>query len=310
MPFRFGWPESRQVAILFNDITDRRRAESELRQAKDDLEVRVRERTEALTRALQSLRSETEERLRGEEELRAKEQQLMQQSRMAAMGEMIGFIGHQWRQPLNSLALIVQEASMRYKMGDFDAKYLDGCTAEAMRVIKQMSQTIDDFSNFFKADKRKVPFVVKEILDSTIKLVEASFRHYQVAIEIFAQDEVVIEGLPNEYAQVLLNILMNARDALLDRKVERPRIVVRIFTEHDKAVTTIADNAGGIPEEMMERIFEPYFTTKGPDKGTGVGLYMAKTIIEKHLGGRLSVRNTEEGAEFRIEVEQGAHTLS
>lgn len=262
----------------------------------------MRERTEELTSALQKLRGETEERLRGAEELRAKEQLLMQQSRMAAMGEMIGFIGHQWRQPLNALALIVQETSMRYKMGLFDEEYLDSCTADAMRVIRQMSQTIGDFSNFFKTDKRKVPFLVKEILTNTIKLIEASFRHYQVAIEIFPQDDVVVEGFPNEYAQVLLNILMNARDALLERKVEQPRIVVRIFTEHDKAVTTIADNAGGIPEKMMERIFDPYFTTKGPDNGTGVGLYMAKTIIEKHMRGRLSVRNVEDGAEFRIEV--------
>lgn len=300
--FGFGRPQDRQVAVLFNDISDRKQAESELRQAKDELEVRVRERTEELTRALQKLRGETEERLRGVEELRAKEQLLMQQSRMAAMGEMIGFIGHQWRQPLNALALIVQEVSMRLKTGNFDQESVDASTAEAMRVIRQMSQTIDDFSSFFKADKRKVPFVVKEILSNTIKLIEASFRHYQVAIEIFPRDDVIVEGYPNEYSQVLLNILMNARDALLERKVEQPRIVIRIFTEHEKAVTTIADNAGGIPDETIERIFDPYFTTKGPDKGTGVGLYMAKIIIEKHMGGRLSVRNVEAGAEFRIEV--------
>ncbi|MBJ6751234.1 sensor histidine kinase [Geomonas anaerohicana] len=300
--FRFGPPENRQVAILCNDITDRKRTESELRQAKDELEVRVQERTEELTRALQSLRSETEERLRGAEELRAKEQQLMQQSRMAAMGEMIGYIAHQWRQPLNALALIVQETYTLYKMGQLHDEVFNTSTAQAMRVIRQMSHTIDDFTSFFKPDKQKVPFSVQDILAKTIKLVDASFRHANVAVSVIPQDDTAVEGFPNEFSQVLLNLLMNAKDALLERNVREPAIAIRIFRENGKAVTTITDNAGGIPEDLMERIFDPYFTTKGPDKGTGIGLYMAKAIIEKHMGGRLSVRNVGGGAEFRIEV--------
>jgi PAS domain S-box-containing protein len=300
--FPFGPAENRQVAIVFNDITEQKRAESELRAAKEELEARVRERTRELTQALERVRYETEERLLKVEELRLKDQLLMQQSRLAAMGEMIGFVAHQWRQPLNSLGLIAQEVSFRYKKGMFDEQYLNSATAETMRVIRQMSQTLDDFRNFFKPERLKVPFKVIEIVTSTIKLIEASFREYNVKLDISAEDDVVVEGYPNEYSQVLLNILMNARDICLERQVEQARIEIRVFSEGGRAVATIADNAGGIPEQIMDRIFDPYFTTKGPDRGTGVGLYMAKTIIERNMNGRLTVCNTPEGAEFRIEV--------
>ena len=300
--FRLGQSENRQVAILFSDITDRKQAEMELQKAKDELEGRVQERTEDLTRALQRLRAETEQRLHGVEELRKKDELLMQQGRMAAMGEMIGFIAHQWRQPLNTLGLMVQELSMRCRRGLADEEYLDNSTAAAMLVIKQMSQTIDDFRNFFKPDKSKIPFKVSDIVSNTMKLIQPSFRDANVTIDVSAGDDVVVEGYPNEYSQVLLNILMNARDVFLERKVAQPRIVIRIFREDGKAVTTIADNGGGVAEDAMAKIFEPYFTTKGPEKGTGIGLYLSKIIIENNMGGSLTVRNVEDGAEFRIEV--------
>jgi C4-dicarboxylate-specific signal transduction histidine kinase len=117
-----------------------------------------------------------------------------------------------------------------------------------------------------------------------------------------ADTEVQVNGIPNEFSQVILNILMNAKDALLERKVAAPRVKVRLFSEDGNVVLTISDNGGGIPPEIMDKIFDPYFTTKGPDKGTGIGLFMSKTIIEKNMNGTLSVRNTKEGAEFRIEV--------
>lgn len=299
--FRVGEPEKRQVAILFYDVTARKEAETQLRQTKDELELRVQQRTEELTQALQKLRAETEERIRAVDELHQKDQLLMQQGRMAAIGEMIGFIGHQWRQPLNTMGLIIQELSFRYKRRMFDQEYMDSSTATAMRIIAQMSQTIDDFRNFFKPDKQKVSFQIEEILSNTINLIQSSFRESQVTIDVSSEDEVTLQGYPNEYSQVLLNILMNARDVFLERKVEGPRIAIRIFRESDKTVTTIADNAGGIPEEIIKKIFEPYFTTKG-NKGTGIGLYMARIIIEKNMGGALSVRNVAGGAEFRIEV--------
>jgi two-component system, chemotaxis family, CheB/CheR fusion protein len=135
-----------------------------------------------------------------------------------------------------------------------------------------------------------------------VALVEDGFRHQQIEIELETEADPVVVGFPNEYCQVLLNILMNARDALVERRPPEAKVVIGISEEEGRGVVTITDNAGGIAEEHLPKIFDPYFTTKGPDKGTGVGLFMSKAIIETNMGGRLSARNTGAGAEFRIEV--------
>ncbi len=236
------------------------------------------------------------------EELARQEQLLIRQGRLAAMGEMIGNIAHQWRQPLNTLALIVQELPRYYERNLLDKGYLDASVTRAMQVINYMSKTIDGFRNFFGPDKEKEPFRASEVLSRTIAIVEAAFNELNLKIEVSADPEIVIVGSPNEFSQVILNILMNAKDAILERKILNPKVAVRLFREQEKSVLTIADNAGGISPEIIEKIFDPYFTTKEPDKGTGIGLFMSKTIIEKNLNGTLSVHNTAEGAEFRIEV--------
>lgn len=307
-----GW-----VAVV-TDITETKELELALQQAKELLEKRVAERTAELDSTVIQLREEIVERKKTEhalkeesrqlsialQELQEKEQLLIQQSRTAAMGEMLGFIGHQWRQPLNSLGLIIQELSISFEMGDLTQEHLDWSTGNAMQIIRHMSQTIDDFRNFFKSNKEKVRFKINDVLLKTIKLAEVSFfQELDLPMDITGQeDDVVAEGYPNEYSQVILNILHNARDAALERKVEQPRISIRIFKEKEKAVMTIADNAGGIPEKNLDKLFDSYFTTKDPDKGTGIGLFISKIIIEKNMGGSLTVRNIGDGAEFRIEV--------
>jgi PAS domain S-box-containing protein len=249
-----------------------------------------------------ALKEEIAERLRTVEELHRQQQLLIRQGRMAALGEMIGNIAHQWRQPLNTLALIVQELPWYYARGQFSQEYLDANVTRAMQVINHMSKTIDGFRNFFEPDKEAVTFRVSDVLAQTISIVEAAFNELRLTIEVHAETEVFAYGCPNEFSQVILNILMNAKDAILERQVPQPRVAVRLVKEGDKAVLTIADNAGGIPREILDKVFDPYFTTKGPDKGTGIGLFMSRTIIEKNMHGTLSARNTEEGAEFRIEV--------
>jgi signal transduction histidine kinase len=139
-------------------------------------------------------------------------------------------------------------------------------------------------------------------MSDTLSLVSASFKNHFIGIELIAKEDPVVYGYRNEFAQALLNILNNARDALTERKTVNPGVTISIGTEDERAVVIIADNAGGIPEEIMAKIFDPYFTTKGPQSGTGVGLFMSKSIIEKNMGGRLTARNTGEGAEFRVEV--------
>jgi len=249
-----------------------------------------------------ALREETLERLRAVEELRRQEHILIQQSRQAAMGEMIGNIAHQWRQPLNTLGLFTQRLGFFYGSPSFDKEFLDSSVAKSMEIIQYMSRTIDDFRNFFSTERDKAEFAADEAVNKALSLVESSFKEYHIAIDRESGEGVTIYGYPNEYAQVLLNILSNAKDAFREHNVETPRITISTGTNNGVSVVTIADNAGGIPEDIMDKVFDPYFTTKGPQQGTGVGLFMSRIIIENNMGGRLSVRNTGAGAEFRIEV--------
>jgi PAS domain S-box-containing protein len=282
--------DAQQVELL-------QQMESELSFALDKLhQSKLRQDAE------QALQDETWERLRAVEELRKNEQMLIHQSRQAALGEMIGNIAHQWRQPLNSLGLLVQQVPLYYPLGAVNQEYLEKTANKAMELIEHMSRTIDDFRNFFKPNKEKSLFDVKEEVARTLSLMEGSFQGQDIETVVDITGEAVVEGYANEFSQVLLNILINARDALVERRVEDGRVVIRVGREKGRVVVTIADNAGGIPEEIMAKIFDPYFTTKGPQSGTGVGLFMAKTIIERNMGGLLSVRNTAVGAEFRIEV--------
>ncbi|MGB9079740.1 MAG: HAMP domain-containing sensor histidine kinase, partial [Desulfuromonadaceae bacterium] len=172
----------------------------------------------------------------------------------------------------------------------------------SMEVIQHMSRTIDDFRNYFRPDKEKAEFNVHDAIVNALSLLEGTLQNPRIDITIVVKDDSVIYGYQNEFSQVLLNILMNARDALLERNVADPRVSITICCEDGRSVVTIADSAGGIPEDIIDKVFDPYFTTKGPQQGTGVGLFMSKTIIEKNMGGRLSVRNRASGAEFRIEV--------
>lgn len=253
----------------------------------------------------QALREESAERLLAMENLREKEQMLIQQSRQAAMGEMIGNIAHQWRQPLNTLGLMIQQLLLYYDLSEFTREFLEKNVSSSMELIQHMSKTIDDFRNYFRPDREKIDFKVSEAIENSLSLLEGSLQIPQISIEFVTKDDPVICGYQNEFAQVLLNVLINARDALIEREIDDPRVTITIHSEGRCAVVTVADNAGGIPDEIMGKIFDPYFTTKGPQQGTGVGLFMSKAIIEKNMGGRLTVRNIANGAEFRIEVSNG-----
>lgn len=235
-------------------------------------------------------------------ELRQKDQLLILQDRLAAMGEMINNIAHQWRQPLNTLGLVIQQLPLFYDTTKFDRAFLEENTAKSMELIQHMAQTIDDFRNFFSVDKKAMTFSLNQVVGKTLSLIEQGFQDVQIQIDWQPEGEPMAHGYPNEYAQVLLNILLNARDALVGNSVADARISLHAFSEGDKTVVTITDNAGGVPVEIIDRLFDPYFTTKGPDQGTGIGLFMSKTIIEKNMNGRLTVRNHDGGAEFRIEV--------
>ncbi|MEF3192555.1 MAG: PAS domain S-box protein [Campylobacterales bacterium] len=239
---------------------------------------------------------------------RDQEQMLIQQSKMAAMGEMIGVIAHQWRQPLNTLGIYIQDLQDAYEFNELDKKYLDEMVRRSMEQILFMSRTIDDFRNFFRVDKSAESFKAIGAVRSVASLLGAQIKNHMIELSIeqdgLNDDELSVIGYPNEFKQVILNLINNAKDAIIERREREPsldgRIVVSLQRDEDRVIVLVCDNGGGIPPAIMDRIFEPYFTTKGEGKGTGIGLYMSKMIIEDNMGGKISAYNTDEGACFKI----------
>jgi len=231
-----------------------------------------------------------------------KQQQLLQeQSKLAAMGEMIGAIAHQWRQPLNALGLSIQNLEYDYEDGKIDEAFIKRYVKKNKETIKFMSQTIDDFRDFFKVDKTKEHFSAKSAVEETVSIQDASLRKNHIAVEIRGED-FTIYGYRSEFQQVILNILTNAAYALKKSGAANPLIEI-ILQKHQ---IVIRDNAGGIDEQIIGRIFEPYFTTKDQGEGTGIGLYMSKMIIEENMKGRLYVENKQGvGASFVIDLDRG-----
>jgi signal transduction histidine kinase len=251
---------------------------------------------EEVNRSLERRVAETEA------ELRHKDQMLIQQNRRAEMGEMISNIAHQWRQPLNVVGGIIQNIRLSFESGHLNRENLEFEFREAMDAILYMSRTIDDFRNFFRPGKNKSVFSLNKVVAKSIELVEASLRNDGIAIDLEEEREICTLGYDNEYSQVLLNIINNARDALLAQGGAAPRITIRVSGDNGRSVVTIRDNGGGIEDSILPKIFDPYFTTKEPGKGTGIGLYMSKVIIELNMGGKLTARTVDSGAEFRIEL--------
>lgn len=291
----------------------------ELRRAYDELEKRVEERTAELAETLTALRkSEAQLKLkqkmleefnstlekRVQEEVtknREKDIVLIQQNRQAALGEMLDHIAHQWKQPLNSIAIIIQALGSTSVHAQVSSMDILETVDSIMDMVGHMAQTVDVFRNFYRPNKEKSVFLVKDSIVKALSFVTPALMHYGIEVDLDADTELSAFGYPKEYAQVLLNILANAND-VFRRGVEDPRINIKAFVDGDKRVVTITDNAGGIPDLSIERIFDLYFTTKESSGGTGVGLYMSKNIIGKNMGGRLSVCNVEQGAQFRIEL--------
>ncbi len=231
-------------------------------------------------------------------DLRQKDRMLMAQNRLAAMGEMIGHIAHQWRQPLNALNMLLINLGDAHRYGELSAGKLEGDLRRGGLLIQNMSSTIGDFRNFFNPDKGSDRFSALEQVRAAVALVEASFMAEDVAIRIEAPEDFQLSGLPNEFSQVLLNLLSNAKHAIKEAGVQRGEVVIAIAREEGFCRLTVRDNGPGIPGELLERIFEPYFSTR--EGGTGIGLYMSKQIIEGNMSGRISARNLDGGAEFSI----------
>ncbi len=261
------------------------------------------------TRKLEALNESLEEKVETSvANIRERDKLLTQQAKMASMGEMLENIAHQWRQPLSAITATSTGMKVQSEMGllsdEDNKKAYDNITNAA----NLLSQTIDNFRDFFKVEKDTTIYDINDLYKKTLFLVDSQFKHNNIKL-IENTSTVKIKILGNEIIQVILNLLNNAKDALLENKVENKLIFVDIFTQEKSLFINIKDTAGGIPEDIIDRIFEPYFTTK-EKHGTGIGLYMSKKIIENHLNGKLCVINREfehkgetyKGAKFIIQL--------
>ena len=263
------------------------------------LALRLDTRQQLYTRGLETINSSLQERIDATiAELRQMDQLMITQGRQAAMGEMIGNIAHQWRQPLNALAMVLGNFKSAYQYNELTDDYVDKLVESGNRLIQKMSTTINDFRNFFRPDKEIVSFPVLEQIHQAIALVDAGLASQNITIHLDAPHEIMASGFPNEYSQVLLNLLTNARDAIKESGVLVGSIKIRLYERDGEVCTSVSDNGGGIPDDIIDRIFEPYFSTK--QMGTGIGLYMSKMIIERSMGGTVEVHNIDSGAEFIV----------
>lgn len=265
------------------------------------------DRGDELYNTLRETNLQLEQRVREETERRLQQERiLIHQSRMAAMGEMMGAIAHQWRQPLNVLALTIQNLKEAMDMGDLNAELVDSTVERSMQHILFMSQTIDDFRNFFRSEQLREPFDIKSSVEDILAIMSGQLVNHDIAVRVICEgdaDELVF-GCRNEFKHVVLNLLVNAHDAILERKaVEhglQGTITIRIIREFGAVLMKVHDNGSGVPEALFERIFDPYFTTKEEGKGSGIGLYMSKIIVERNLQGRLQLDSGPEGTVFTV----------
>ena len=233
---------------------------------------------------------------------RQNDKMMFQQSRMASMGEMIGNIAHQWRQPLMELSSISMQLQAKVELlGEVSNNEIIDAIEKSNKITQYMSDTIDDFRNFFAKDKEKEIFKISDQISSAINIINSSLKQHDIKLEIIVQKNSLVEGFKNEYSQVLINILSNAKDVLISRNIKNPKISIKILQKDNNSVVQIIDNAGGVNVKPIEKIFEPFFTN---DKinGTGIGLFMSKLIIENNMQGRLFVENNKDGAVFTITV--------
>ena len=241
-----------------------------------------------------------QKRLEIQKELQRKNKQLLEQSRFAQMGEILNMIAHQWRQPLTAISATSMVIALKAKMNQLDNQTAIKLSDDISNYTQHLSDTIDDFRDFFKSHKKKTQTNWSEIINSVLKIVKIPIENKNIKLEIQIECQDNFTTYANELKQVLLNLIKNAEDVL--NKVQNPIIKIKTYKINNNCVLEISDNGGGIAENIMDKIFDPYFSTKIEKNGTGIGLYMSKIIVEKHCKGKLSVRNGDEGAVFRIEI--------
>ncbi len=241
------------------------------------------------TDELKQLNSELEDKIRAEvEKNKEKDKTIYQHSCLASMGEMVGNIAHQWRQPLNAMTVLIQSFAIKNMSGKLTNEFIEAQVKEGLRLSKMMSETIDNFRNFFTPNRSKDYFDLRKVIEDTINIA----RGKDINISLNCNKNIKIYGYQNEFSQVILNLLSNSIDSFDGQKlIYDKNILIDIKQKGDNITLSFIDNGGGIDDEIIDRIFGPYFTTKHKATGTGIGLYMSKQIIEKQMKGKLLASN-------------------
>jgi len=270
--------------------------EKELEELNKTLELRVQDKT----KELEELNKTLEQRVRDEVTKNEQKQRVMfLQSRQAALGQMLANVAHQWRQPLTELNLAmfgIKKAALNENKEELSELY-----SESKNIIKNMSQTIDDFTNFFNPQKQKHPFSVSESINESLSLLHKMLDAEMISVKT-EFEELYVLGISNELTQVIINLIKNAKDAFVAKGILIREISIKTKKEDNFALIEIKDNAGGISKENLEKIYEPYFTTKHQSKGTGLGLFMSKMICEQGMNGNLDVVSKKGMTSFNIKI--------
>ncbi len=226
---------------------------------------------------------------------------IVEQAKATALGEMISMLAHQWRQPLQAIAILIQKLPLEKIIdGEISDETVDNVVSSVDEQLAYMSKTIEDFRSFFNSTKDKEMIYAGALVDQARDFLAYSFKVDDINFKILSTENIEIKIHANEILQVFINILNNAREALIEKKIKDKNITIEYYQSKNNIIFEINDNAGGIPSIIMNKIFEPYFSTKQNKNGTGLGLYMSKTIVEKNGHGILGVQNTKDGASFKI----------
>lgn len=245
------------------------------------------------TKELVSLNSSLETRIAKEvENSRKKDNIMFQQARLASLGEMLQNIAHQWRQPLGSLMMIIQSFESKFHAGKLDDAFISSRVADAQLLSSNMSDTLEDFRTFFNPNRAKKAFNIKEVVQKAVDLSKYQLEKEEITLELILHQDLEIYGFKNELIHVLLNLIGNSKDILSSQKEVSKKIIHIITTHTEKTIfINVIDNGGGIKSDIIPKVFDPYFTTKHKSVGTGIGLYMSKQMVEKHMHGKISVKN-------------------
>ncbi len=257
------------------------------------------------TKELQKLNRNLAKRVKDElQKSREQEQLLIQKSKFIALGEMISNIAHQWRQPLSELSAIMMTLKFKYSFGKLEKEDMEKKSKEAENLLEYMSKTIDDFREFFMPSKERKIFFIKDAIDSVINIIGTTVKNKNITLHVEVPKNEKTYGRRSEFEQAILNLITNAKNILINKNIKNPQIHIDLYSDANYTYLSIEDNAGGIEADPIEKIFEPYYTTREKSGGTGIGLYMSKLIIEKSMDGILVAKNSKFGAIFTVRLKK------